>query len=161
MAMISHRMNSAHSQIDVVIFTSAKRYVEPPGVQQTPAIVHHGPMHADLVVAQKCIVGVRSDIPADRIARHAAASVNKVKTAIDETGLRVANEALETGFDRALAKPVVSVEKDDLVTYRGFQSGVARRGKPLVSLTDQPDTTTSGWSVEPSSTTIISSAGTD
>jgi hypothetical protein len=101
-------------------------------------------MHPDLVATQKCIVGVRSDIPADRIARRAAVSVNKAKTAVYETGLRVANEALETGFDRALAKPVVSIEKDDLVTYRGFQSGVARRGKPLVSLTDQPDMAIAG-----------------
>ena len=92
-AVISHRMNSAHPQIDVVIFTSAKRYIEPPGVQKTPAIVHNGPMHPDLVATQKCIVGVRSDIPADRIARHAAVSVNKAKTAVDETCLSVANEA--------------------------------------------------------------------
>src|SRR5215469_9276875 len=137
-------MNSAHPQVDVVIFTPAKRYVEPPGVQKTPAIVHNGPMHPDLVATQKCVVRVRSDIPADRITRHAAASVNKVKTAVDETGLRVANEALEAGFDRVLAKPVVSIEKDDLVAYCGFQAGVACRGKTLVWLTDQTDTGIAG-----------------
>src|SRR6516164_2576486 len=137
--MVSHRMISAHPQINVVIFTPAKRYVEPPGVQKTPAIVHNGPMHPDLVAAQKCNVRVRSDIPADRIARHAAASVSKAKTAVDETGLRMTNEALKAGFNRALTEPVVSIDKDDLLAYRGFNSAIARRGTSLVSLTDQPD----------------------
>jgi len=96
-------------------------------------------MHPDLVAAQECDVGVGSDIMADRPARNVADSVNEAKTAVDETGFRMASEALEAGFYRTLAKPVVSIEKDDLVTYRGFQSGVACRGKPLVSLTDQTD----------------------
>ena len=139
LAVVSHRMISAHPQIDVVVFAPAKRHVEPPGVQKAPAIIHNGPVHPDLVAPQECDVRVRSDIPADRFARHATASVDKAKTAVDETGLRMANEALEAGFDRTLAKPVVSVEKDDLVADRGFQSGVARRGKSLVSLTDQTD----------------------
>jgi hypothetical protein len=37
------------------------------------------------------------------------------------------NEALETDLDRALAKPVVGIEKDDLVGYCSLQAGVARR----------------------------------
>ena len=72
-------------------------------------------MHPNLVAPQERNVGVRSDVPANRIARHAAAGVNEVKTAVNEAGLRMANEALETGLDRALAKPVISIEKDDLV----------------------------------------------
>src|ERR1700751_3637268 len=101
-------------------------------------------MHPDLVAAQKCNVRVSSDIPADRLPRHAAASVNKAKTAVDETGTRMASKALEAGFNRALAEPVVSIEKDDLLASRGFKSGVARRGKPPVSLTDQTDTGIAG-----------------
>jgi hypothetical protein len=77
-------------------------------------------MHPDLVAPQECDVRVSPDVSADRIARNGATSVNKLKTAVDETGLRMANEALEAGFDRALAKSVVSIEKDDLIGDRAF-----------------------------------------
>jgi hypothetical protein len=40
-------------------------------------------------------------------------------TRLHETGLRIADEALKAGFDRTLAKPVVGVEKDDLVADCG------------------------------------------
>jgi hypothetical protein len=119
LTVICHRMISAHSQIDVVIFASAKRHVEPPGIHKTPAIIQNGPMHPDLVAPQECQVVVRSDVSAEGLARRAAVSVDKPKSAVDETGLRMANKALKAGFDRTLAKPVVCVEKDDLVADRG------------------------------------------
>jgi hypothetical protein len=119
LTVVRHRMISAHPQIDVVVFAHAKRHVEPPGVQKAPAIIQNGPIHPDLVAPQECAVGIRSDIPADRLARYTAASVDKVKSAVDETRLRMANEALKASLDRTLAKPVVGVEKDDLIADRG------------------------------------------
>ena len=118
-AVVGNWMNSAHPQVNVIVFTQAKRDVEPPGLEQVPAIIHHGPVHADLIAPQKSKVGVRSDIPADRATRYAAASVDMVKTAIDKSGLWIGKKTPQTGFDRPLAKPVVSIEKNDLVTARG------------------------------------------
>src|SRR5260370_32393450 len=93
LAMVGNQMISAHPQIDVVVFTQAKRHVEPPGVEKAPAIIHNGPVHTDLVAPQESDVGVRSDISAARYTRHAAATVDKAITAVDKTGLRMADEA--------------------------------------------------------------------
>jgi hypothetical protein len=145
LTMVGNRMISAHPQKDVVIFTPAKRHVEPSGVEQAPAIIHNRPVHADLVASQESDVGVRPDISADWSTRHPAATVDMAKTAVDKTGLRMANEAFEASFDCTLAKPVVSIEKDNFVADRGFQPGVARRGKTPISLTNQTDTGIAGY----------------
>src|SRR6516162_8958064 len=81
-AVASHRMIPAHPQIEVVVFASAKCYVESSRVQQAPSIVHNSPMHSDLVAPQECDVGVRSDIVADRPARNVTDSINKAITPV-------------------------------------------------------------------------------
>src|SRR5258707_8395789 len=91
LAMVGNRMISAHPQIDVVVFTPAKRHVEPPGVEKAPAIIHNGPVHADLVAPQESDVGVRPDISADWYTRHAAATDDIANTTVDKTGFRMAN----------------------------------------------------------------------
>src|ERR1700722_17022767 len=116
--VVRHWMNKAHPQIDIVILAAPEGHVEPSTIQKAPAIIQDSSMHPDRVSPQQGEMGIRSDILANRLARDVACSVDISKTAVDETGLRMVREALESGFDRALTKSVVGIEKNDFVAAR-------------------------------------------